>query len=59
MEITHELLVYLSKTLGLFYFIAMSVGVIVYVYWPGHSQRFKQAAESILEDGENGDGENV
>jgi len=53
MEITHDLLVFLSKTLGLFYFIAMSVAVLVYVYWPGGEKRFQKAAESIFEDEED------
>jgi len=52
MEIDHNLLVFLAKTLGLFYFIAMSVVVVIYVYWPSNSEQFDRAAHSIIDNGD-------
>ncbi|HSH99320.1 MAG TPA: cbb3-type cytochrome c oxidase subunit 3 [Reyranella sp.] len=45
----HDTLVLVSKTFGLFYLIAFSVGVLVYVYWPSNRKKFDHAAEAILE----------
>ena len=45
----HDTLVLLSKTAGLFYLIALSVGVLVYVYWPSNRKKFDHAAGAILE----------
>jgi len=50
MEITHELMVYLAKTAGLFYFIALSIAVLVYTFWPSNKERFERAAKSVLDD---------
>lgn len=50
MSIDHETLVWLSKSVGLFYLIGLSVIVLVYVYWPKNKQRFDRAAHTILED---------
>jgi cytochrome c oxidase cbb3-type subunit 4 len=49
MELAHETLVWLSKSFGLFYLVAMAVAVVVYAYWPSNQQRFKQAASAIFE----------
>ena len=46
----HETLVLVSKTFGLFYLIALSVGVLVYVYWPSNRRKFDHAAQAILRD---------
>jgi cytochrome c oxidase cbb3-type subunit 4 len=46
----HDDLVWLAKSAGLFYLIAMSVIVLVYVYWPSNKKRFEHAATSILND---------
>ena len=45
----HDTLVLISKTAGLFYLIALSVGVLVYVYWPSNRRKFDHAAQVILE----------
>ena len=45
----HDALVLLSKTFGLFYLIALSVGVLVYVYWPSNRKKFDHAAQAILQ----------
>jgi cytochrome c oxidase cbb3-type subunit 4 len=49
MELAHETLVWLSKSFGLFYLVALSIAVVVYAYWPSNQKRFKQAASAILE----------
>lgn len=49
----HDTLVGLAKSWGLFYLIALSVGVLAYVFWPGNRKRFKHAKNSIMND-ENG-----
>ncbi len=49
MGITHDALVFFSKTFGLFYLIALSIGVLVYVYWPSNRKKFDDAAQAILE----------
>lgn len=50
MEISHELLVYLAKTLGLLYFVGMSLVVVIFACWPANKKRFQRAAESIFDD---------
>jgi cytochrome c oxidase cbb3-type subunit 4 len=50
MSIEHDFLVGFSKSFGLFYLIALSIGVLVYAYWPSNKERFDQAAHSILSD---------
>jgi cytochrome c oxidase cbb3-type subunit 4 len=46
----HDTLVLLSKTVGLFYLVALSLGVLVYVYWPSNAKKFDHAARAILQD---------
>jgi len=48
MTIEHDFLVLLSKTFGLFYLIALSIGVLVYAYWPRNKARFDAAARAIF-----------
>jgi cytochrome c oxidase cbb3-type subunit 4 len=50
MEITHDTLVWFSKSYGLFYFVGLSVAIVIYAYWPSNKRRFDQAADSILHD---------
>jgi cytochrome c oxidase cbb3-type subunit IV len=49
MNAAHDTLVLLSKTFGLFYLIALSVAVLVYVYWPSNRRKFDRAAQAILQ----------
>ena len=49
MQISHELLVLLAKSLGLIWLMAMFLSVLVYCWWPGSKARFNRAAESILD----------
>ena len=49
MSVQHDLLVEISKSFGLFYLIALSAAVLVYVFWPSNKPRFDRAARSILD----------
>lgn len=49
MDISHDMLVALSKSWGLFYLIAFSAAVIVYAYRPKNRARFDAAKKSILD----------
>jgi cytochrome c oxidase cbb3-type subunit 4 len=44
----NDFMVWLSKSFGLLYLIALSIGVVVYAYWPSNKKRFDEAAQSIL-----------
>lgn len=50
MDIDHTITLWLSKSFGLFYLIALSLAVLVYVYWPSNRRRFDDAATSILNE---------
>jgi len=50
MNIGHDFLVGFSKSFGLFYLLAFSVGVLIYTYWPSNRKRFDHAAQSIIDD---------
>lgn len=45
----HDFLVAFSKSWGLFYLIAMAIGVVIYAFWPSNRRRFDEAKRSILE----------
>lgn len=49
MEHAHESLVWLSKSFGLFYLLALSAAVLIYAYWPSNKPRFERAAKAIFE----------
>ncbi|XKG99678.1 cbb3-type cytochrome c oxidase subunit 3 [Pelagibacterium halotolerans] len=49
----HETLVAFSKSFGLFYLIAMAIGVLIYTFWPSNKKTFKAAAQLPLENGED------
>ena len=46
----HETLVAIAKSWGLFYLIALAIGVLVYTFWPGNRKRFNRAKNSIMND---------
>ena len=50
MIINHEFLVWMSKSVGLFYLLFLSLAVVVYAYWPANKPRFDRAARSIVDD---------
>ncbi|PJI43487.1 cbb3-type cytochrome c oxidase subunit 3 [Ferrovibrio sp.] len=49
-DFDHGSIVAFSKSFGLFYLIALSIGVLIYVYWPSNKQRFEDAARNIIHD---------
>ena len=44
----NDVIVWLSKSFGLFYLIALSIIVVAYAYWPSNKKDFDDAAQSIL-----------
>jgi cytochrome c oxidase cbb3-type subunit IV len=50
MSLDHDTVVWFSKSVGLLYLVALSVGILVYVYWPSNKRRFERAARAILQD---------
>lgn len=53
MNLDHDVLVWLSKSYGLFYLLAFSAAVVIYVYWPSNKKKFDRAGRAILEDKED------
>jgi cytochrome c oxidase cbb3-type subunit 4 len=53
MPFDHDTLVGFSKSFGLFYLIALSVGVLIYTFWPANRQKFRDAASQIVADDED------
>jgi cytochrome c oxidase cbb3-type subunit 4 len=49
MVMDHEFFVAFSKSWGLFYLIAMAIGVVIYAFWPSNRRRFDNAKRSVLE----------
>ncbi|RXF70907.1 cbb3-type cytochrome c oxidase subunit 3 [Hansschlegelia zhihuaiae] len=49
MSFDHDSVVAFAKSFGLFYLLALSACVLVYVYWPSNRPRFDKAAKTILE----------
>ncbi len=45
----HDMIVAFSKSWGLFYLIALAIGVVVYAYWPSNRAGFTRAKNSILD----------
>lgn len=50
MSFEHAAVVAFAKSFGLFYLIAMFVGVLIYALWPGNLKRFHKAKDSVLEE---------
>lgn len=50
MDLDHDTVVAFAKSFGLFYLVAMSIGVVIYAYWPSNKKRFDKAAETIIDD---------
>jgi cytochrome c oxidase cbb3-type subunit 4 len=49
-EVSHDFLIYVSKSWGLFYMIAFSIGVLIYALRPSKKSTFERAANQILDD---------
>lgn len=50
MTLDHDILVWFSKSYGLFYLLAMTAAVLIYTYWPSNKKVFDHAGRAILED---------
>lgn len=50
MSFDHDVMVWFSKSYGLFYLLAMSLAVVVYAFWPSNQKKFNDAAEAILHE---------
>lgn len=50
MDLSHDFFVGLAKSFGLFWLIALSIGITAYAFWPSLGGRFDKAANSILDD---------
>lgn len=48
-DIGHQALVAFAKSWGLFYLIALSIGVLVYTFRPANRKRFERAKVSVLD----------
>lgn len=46
----HNVMLGFAKSWGLFYLIALALGVVVYTFWPGNKKRFEHAKTSIMND---------
>ncbi|ODS02912.1 nitrogen fixation protein FixQ [Methyloceanibacter marginalis] len=49
MDVDHDTLVAFAKSWGLFYLIALSLGVLIYTFWPSNRKKFERAKKSIVE----------
>ncbi len=47
---THHYVTVLSQIVALILFVALFVGVLFYVFWPGNKKKFDEAARLPLED---------
>lgn len=50
---THQTVTVISQVVALLLFIALFIGVIIYVFWPGNKKKFDEAAKLPLEDETN------
>ncbi|MBP1887988.1 cbb3-type cytochrome c oxidase subunit 3 [Sinorhizobium mexicanum] len=46
--ISYETLVWIAKTFGLLYLIALSIIVLCYAYWPSKRKEFEEASVIIF-----------
>tara|TARA_R110001606_G_scaffold397328_1_gene573494 strand:- start:960 stop:1121 length:162 start_codon:yes stop_codon:yes gene_type:complete len=47
---TYETITPIAQVLGMVIFILLFAGAVAYALWPSNKDRFKRAAESLLED---------
>jgi cytochrome c oxidase cbb3-type subunit 4 len=52
---TYEQASHFAQTWGLALLVVLSLGVVIYTFWPGNREKFKRAAETPLKD-EDDDG---
>ncbi|MDF1635146.1 cbb3-type cytochrome c oxidase subunit 3 [Mycoplana sp. MJR14] len=53
MSFDHDTVTAFAKSFGLFYLVAMSIGVVIYAFWPANRKQFDRAAKSIVSDDED------
>jgi cytochrome c oxidase cbb3-type subunit 4 len=49
-DFSYDSLAYFAKSWGLFYLIALSVGILIYALRPSNKKTFDRAANQILDD---------
>lgn len=49
-DLDHSTVTGFAKSFGLFYLIAMAIGVVAYAYWPSKKRDFDETARSIIHD---------
>ena len=49
-DVSHETLVFIAKSFGLFYLMAMAAIALAYALWPSNKDRFDKAARDIISD---------
>ena len=52
LDSSYDTLSTIAKSFGLFYLIALSIGITIYAFWPSLGKRFDKAARSVLDDEE-------
>lgn len=50
MGLSHDTVVAIAKSFGLFYLIALSIGICIYAFWPRNHKRFQHAKHAILDE---------
>ena len=50
MQWSHDLVVGFSKSWGLFYLLALAVGVVIYTFLPSNKPKFDAAKHAILRE---------
>lgn len=50
MSLDHDFMVMFAQSWGLFYLIALSIGVLIYALRPSKRDAFERAANSILDE---------
>lgn len=54
---TYQAATVLSQTVALVLFVALFIGIVVYVFWPGNKKKFDQAAQLPLDDNDEPEGD--
>ncbi|MBK5198890.1 MAG: cbb3-type cytochrome c oxidase subunit 3 [Methyloceanibacter sp.] len=53
---TYEQVASITQVAALLFFIALSVGVLIYAFWPGNKKQFEEDAKIPLEKDPDQDG---
>ncbi|KAB2939966.1 MAG: cbb3-type cytochrome c oxidase subunit 3 [Hyphomicrobium sp.] len=54
---TYQAATVLSQTVALVLFVALFVGIVAYVFWPGNKKKFDEAAQLPLDDNDEPEGD--